>query len=494
MRLPHSPPLVRYLPVVLVLAILLSLTTSFSTQAQLGGSIGYGSNNLGNVPAAGQTLRYSFQGNQGDFVQITLRSWTGTFDPYLDLSDPDGQPLVASGTHPLSDDPRSAFASLFLPQSGVYSLQVSGENNTTGEFILQLQGRAAFSALPLLIGQPVRVSVSAVPQYVSFETPSCVTVLTISNLSDGLPFTYPFHVKLYNPQGTEIGQLYGGDALEDRIVLPANSGRYAITAYSADPDTAGNIELLLTCSEQSPPCLGELHTGELAVSQCPPCVTETDDRVCTAFALTVALEDRTGVFTWTEVEGADWYIFSIIDSAGDLLMDSPRILEGETSNTYTFNPGDLARSPFTAIVTAGAEGAGDSPSCIAEVEVTFEGTATEDCSGLSVGADIVPGARMAVVHWTAAPGAAAYLIHVYAYAEDGGLIGIRVLTAPGDATTYHLADIFPPDYNRFSVRVAAYSEAEGGGAFGDMPQGYLCDGSTDIEFDPLGPVHWGPAA
>lgn len=494
MRLTHSLPRVRSVTFVLMLAILLSLSIVSSTQAQLGGSIGYGSNNLGNILTAGQTLRYSFQGNLGDFVQITLRSWTGSFDPYLDLYAPDGRALVASGTHPLSDDPLSAFTSIFLPQSGVYSLQVSGENNTTGEFILQLQGRAAFNALPLLLDQPVRVSVSAAPEYFSFETQSCVTVLTLSNLSDGLPFTYPYHVTLYNPQGTEIAQFYGGDAIEDRIVVPANSGRYAITAYSADPDTLGGIELLTTCSEQSPPCLGELQSGELAVSQCPPCPTETDDLVCAAFDIAVSLEGSTAVFTWTAVEDADWYIFSVIDSAGDLLMDSPRILEGETSNTYTFNPGDLARGPFTAIVTAGAEGAGDSPSCIAEVEVSPEGIATDTCSGLLVGADIVPGARTAAVHWTAAPGAAAYLIHVYAYADDGGLIGIRVLTAPGDAATYHLEDVFPFDYSRYSVRVAAYSEAEGGGAFEDMPQGYLCDGRTDIEFDPLGPVHWGPAA
>jgi len=65
---------------------------------------------------------------------------------------------------------------------------------------------------------------------------------------------------------------------------------------------------------------------------------------------------------------------------------------------------------------------------------------------------------------------------------------------PGDATTYHLEGVFPADYSRFRIKVDAYSEATGGGAFGDMPQGFLCSGGTDIEFPKTGPVEWGPGA
>jgi hypothetical protein len=88
------------------------------------------------------------------------------------------------------------------------------------------------------------------------------------------------------------------------------------------------------------------------------------------------------------------------------------------------------------------------------------------------------------VEWSAVPDAAYYNIHVYAYAEDGHLVGISVLTAPGEETTYHVGGIFHADYERFQIRVAAYGE-------GDR---YLCGGSSDVEFESLGPVHWGPAA
>jgi hypothetical protein len=214
--------------------------------------------------------------------------------------------------------------------------------------------------------------------------------------------------------------------------------------------------------------------------------------MCNAFEVTATLDGGTASFTWPPVEGADYYIFSIIDASGALVLGSPTMIEGATSHSYVFNPADLPRGPFTAIVSAGS--ASEGYLCLDDAPVSFDGQTTEECSGISVGADVVPGARVAVAHWSAAPGAAAYTIHVYAYGDDGGLIGIRVLTAPGDATTYHLDGVFPADYTRFRIDVRAYGEASGGGAFGDLPQEYLCGGGADVEFGPIGPVEWGPAS
>jgi hypothetical protein len=246
------------------------------------------------------------------------------------------------------------------------------------------------------------------------------------------------------------------------------------------------IQLLVTCTDQAPGCIPGSQAGGVS-GGCPSCF---DVGPCSDFDITYTLDGNTATFTWPSMDGADWYIFSLMDAASTLLMDSPRIREGETNNTYTFDPADLDRGPFTAVVQAGSESEGSL--CLGTVLVSLDGSG--ECTGISVGADVVPGAaRAAVIHWDSASGTAAYLLHIYAYADDGGLIGIRVLTVPGDATTYHLSDVFPSDYERFRVEVDAYSEASGGGAFGDMPQGYLCGGGADIEFEPTGPVHWGEA-
>lgn len=484
----------------LVLLAILITPPSAYTQAQIGGSIGYGSSVFGTLSTAGQSLTYSFNGTTGDLVQATVRNWTGPLDPQLGLVAPDGQTVAASNTNPFSDDRLEAALSLYLPQTGIYSLQIGGEQGTTGDFVLKLQGRSAVAAIPLVYGQAVDVNIptNPQPQYFSFDAQTCPTVFTVTNLSAGQPFTFPYAVKVHNAQGTQIAQLVGGDAVEDRLIVAPTSGHYEVRVSSDDPLAQGTIRLLIACLEQAPGCIpgGVPGTGDQAAGTaggCPSCFSdEFDGELCATFEVTAALADSTATFTWPPVEGAEYYIFSINDSSGALLLDSPVALEGVTSHTYTFNPDDLGRGPFTAGVRAGNGEEGYL--CLDDVPVSFDGETTDQCSGIAVGADIVPGARAAVLHWSAAPGATAYLIHVYAYDDDGSLIGIRVLTVPGDATTYHLEGVFPSDYTRFHFDVAAYSEADGGGAFGDMPRGYLCGGGTDVEFEQTGPVHWGPAA
>lgn len=490
---------IRAILVTLLIAGVLVTASGSRSQAQGGGTLVYGSKVFGSVLGDMPTVIYSFSGSAGDLVQVRIRNWVGTLDPRIDLVAPDGQTLTSSPDDPFAEDHLEAALALFLPQPGVYLLLVSGENGTTGQFLLKLQGRAAVPAAPLVTGQAVDVNISPnpAPQYYTFEAQTCPTVLTVANLGDGEPFTFPFIVRLRSAQGREIAQLVGGDALEDRVMVAPSSGRYEVEVGSNDPLTQGAVRLLITCADQAPGCIpGSLGIAGAAggVGDCPSCFSdEFGGELCAAFEVTASLDGGTASFTWPPVEGAEYYIFSIIDAASTLLMDSPIMLEGGTSHSYIFNPADLPRGPFTAIVSAGSEGEGYL--CMDDAAVSFDGTTTEQCSGLSVGADVVPGAaRVAVAHWSAAPGAGAYLIHVYAYADDGGLIGIRVLNAPGDATTYHLEGVFASDYNRFSIRVAAYREATGGGAFGDMPQGYLCDGGIDVEFEPTGPVQWGPAS
>lgn len=468
--------------------------------AQGGGSISYGSKVLGRISADLPEVAYSFNGTAGDLIQVRVKNWVGTLDPQVTLLAPDGQNAGSSTRSPFAVASQDATLALFLPQTGVYMLLVSAESGTNGQFLLTLQGRGAVVATPLVYGQgrDVPVPLNPQPQYFVFETEDCPTVFTVANLSEGQPFTFPFMVKVRNAQGNLIALLYGGDAVEDRLVLPARSGRYEVEVLSEDPQQQGTIHLLVSCADQAPGCIGGVSGAAGAAgtaAECPSCFSEDfGGGPCADFEVTATHEeDSTFSFTWPAVEGADWYIFSIVDAWGVMLADSAILLEGETSHLYTVQPADLARGPFTAYVRAGSGTEIGELICADDVQFSFEGPPPE-CT-IAVHVDIVPGEeRRAVASWTAAPVAAAYLIHVYAYGDDGGLIGIRVLIVPGDATTYHLDGVFPADYSRFRIQVDAYSEATGGGAFGDMPQGFMCSGSTDVEFPKPGPVEWGPGA
>jgi hypothetical protein len=477
---------------VIVLVIVLSgVVPSPVTYAQGGGTLGYGSKVFGKVLADTPVVTYSFTGSAGDLVQANVRNWVGTLDPQLDLIAPDGQSLASSANNPLSRDAYEAQLALFLPQTGIYLLMVSGQNGTTGDYLLKLYGRGTVAATPLAFGQSVDVNVPAnpPPQYFTFEAQDCPTVLTVADLSEGQPFTFPFVVKVRNPQGQEIAYLRGGDALEDRVFVAPHSGRYEVEVTSDDPQAQGTIRLLVTCQDQAPGCIpGSMGASGAGAGRCPSCFgDEFGGEMCDAFAVTVShVGDGTYAFTWTPVEGAGYYIFSIIDGAGTLLPDSAVRLDDSaaTSHTYSFaSPEALSHGPFTVVVYAGTEGEGYL--CITEAVFGPEGAEDGTCENFSVAVHIVPGAdRLAVVEWGAVPGADHYLIHVYAYGSDGHLVAIQVLTVPGTATTYHLGGIFSADYERFQINVGAYGA-------GDH---YECGGSADVEFAPSDPVHWGPAA
>lgn len=485
---------------ILLPLVLVAGTARLSPQAasaQGGGTIGYGSKLFGRLTADTPELAYSFSGTAGDLVEIRARNWVGTVRPAATLLAPDGQTLAASNPDPFAPDPQDATLALVLPQTGVYLLLVSAEAGTSGEFLLTLQGRGPMPSTPLFYGQGVEVAVSLNPQplYLAFDAQDCPTILTVTNLSEGRPFTFPYAVKVRNEQGRVIALLLGGDALEDRLVVAPLSGRYEVEVLSEDPAQAGTVHLLVSCADQAPGCLGTDGGAPPATGEaCPTCF---DEETCAGFEVSVSHGgDTTYTFTWPPVEGAAQYVFRVLDASGALLEDSAIALEGVTRHTYTLPLDALGRGPFTAVVSAGPAPDGGYL-CLDETPFTADDVPTP-CN-LTVAAHVVPGApRVAVVEWTPIPDAAAYLIHVYAYSDDGGLIGIRVLTVPGDTATYHLSDIFPAAYARFQLKVGAYSEATGGGAFADMPRGFLCSGTTDVTFEPVdpldrGPVEWGPA-
>jgi hypothetical protein len=482
--------------VLIVLVIVLGGVAPLSspvTYAQGGGTLGYGSKVFGRVLADTPVVTYSFTGSAGDLVQANVRNWVGTLDPHVDLVAPDGQTLVSSANNPLAEDVLEAQLASILPQSGIYLLMVSGQNGTSGEFLLKLYGRGPVAATPLTFGQGVDVNVpmNPQPQYFSFEAQDCPTVLTVTDLSDGQPFTFPFVVKVRNAQGQEIAYLRGGDALEDRVIVAPHSGRYEVEVISDDPQAQGTVNLLATCSDQAPGCIpGSMGAGAGGAGEgrCPSCFgDEFGGEMCDAFGVMASrLGDGTYAFTWTPVEGADYYIFTIVDGFGTLVPDSAVMLEGgdTTSHIYSFaGPAELARGPFRVIVDAGAADTGYL--CTAEATFGPEGAEAGECEGFSVAVHVVSDAdRMVVVEWGAVPGADHYLIHIYAYGDDGGLVAIQVLTVPGEATTYHVGGVFHADYERFQISVGAYGP-------GDH---FLCSGSADVEFSPMGPVRWGPAA
>jgi hypothetical protein len=290
-----------------------------TTQAQTGGTLGYGSKVYGTISAEAPLVTYSFSGNSGDFVAVTADTWTGALDPQIDLVAPNGLVLDQSTQNTPVGDPVSAYLSVFLPETGVYLLRLSGETGTTGDFLLTLLGRSAATATPLAYGQAVDVTIpqDAPPQFFSFETEDCPTTLVVTNPGPGQPFTFPFVVKVRDQRGHTVAALRGGEQTEDWVTVQPRSGRYEVEVLAADPSLAGSIRLLVTCSGDNPGCpAGQAALGGLT-GECTPCPGPGDlvpGGGCPDLNLTVqqGLHMHTATtVSWDPMPGAEGYTIRV---------------------------------------------------------------------------------------------------------------------------------------------------------------------------------------
>jgi hypothetical protein len=294
------------------------------TEAQVGGQISYGTSIFGTVSTAAPSVPYSFAGAAGDLVQIEVKELTGGLDPSVDLIGPDQQVLASGQRNRLALRSQDAYIAAVLPQAGVYNLLVSGVGGTAGDFVLRLHGRSLMASTPLVYGQTIQVTIpqNALSQYFRFYAEDCPTTLTVTNLSGGEPFAFPFVVKVRNQQGREIALLKGGDVQEDRVTVAPLSGLYEVEVLADDPLLTGAIALLVTCAENAPGCQGDGATAGAVCPSCPDCGADTgapsgNVPVCPDMNLTTVPGAPGVTFTWHTVPDADFYRLHIYGQHGD---------------------------------------------------------------------------------------------------------------------------------------------------------------------------------
>ncbi len=299
------------------------------SQAQGGIIIDYESSVLGSAAPNIPPAVYNFTGTAGDLIDVDVKGLDNSLEPAVELLGPDGQTLVGSQHHRLETDSYSAHIAQFLPQTGVYSLKVGGANGTAGEFVLRLRGRGPVTSTTLVYGQPVPVNIpmNAAPQYYTFEAQNCPTTLTVTNQSDGFPYTFPFVVKVRNQQGRDIALLRGGDAQEDRVTVAPLSGWYEVEVLSDDPAVQGTISLLVSCAEGAPGCAPESGAGgESLTTECPACPAcfpdwvpgePGDEPVCPAMNLVMETEVGAVILRWDAVPGAEHYWVHVYEERAD---------------------------------------------------------------------------------------------------------------------------------------------------------------------------------
>ena len=493
---------VRWLKIVMVLIVGVMLVGPVlnTSQAQIGGTLGYGSSVFGTISATVPSLTYSFTGNAGDLVTVEVMGLTGGLDPAASLIAPDGLMLPTPTDDRYVNGTSDVRFSLFLPQAGSYSLLVSGANGTVGDFLLRLQGRPPVDSTLLIPGMPVAVDIvpGAAPQYFAFDALDCPTTLTITNLSPGQPYTFPFVARVRNESGATIALLRGGETLEDRVTVTPLSGRYEIDVLSDDPLLGGMLTLLVSCGVDAPGCGGDgSATGAagdamtdassggdasgglpMVCPVCPTCpepgdVPEGDP--CEDTDFTAALIDpvlRTGTASWAAVEGADTYtiLVYILYPDGEFLHGS--IAFSEASGwifDFGYLPDEFIGLHFVLEVRQGGE-----IICLDEAFVWFDDPAQQEaCENWWFEIHNNTGTSIDLV-WPVYPGAEGYAVTVrdgatgdvvWGALVDGALTGITVYLDPG----------------AYWVAVSPWNVTEGS----------YCGMETAVNLEGDGPVSWG---
>lgn len=347
--------------------VIVGITPHHTTLAQSGGTLGYGSKVYGNVGPNAPLVTYAFPGSPGDWVSITADTWTGTLDIQLELVAPNGVVLGSSRQNTLGGDPMSAYLSVFLPDAGLYLLRLSGENGTTGDYLLTLFGRAVPVSTPLVYGQPVDVTIpqNAPSQYFTFDAEACPTTLIVDDLSEGQPFGFPYVVKVRDQRGQTVALLRGGEQREDWVTVEAESGRYEVEVMAADPALAGAIRLLVTCSGGAPGCTA----GQAAITgppaTCVPC-PRPDQPVPGGGCPDLHLAAQQSPFaanvvtvTWDAMPGAEGYtvfVRGLITGGGEVYLTHADWVPGDPLQfTWILPTEGYIGFTFTLEVLAGGE-------------------------------------------------------------------------------------------------------------------------------------------
>jgi hypothetical protein len=453
------------------------------TEAQGGTQIVYGSTSLGTVAPGAPPIAYTFDGMAGDLIQVDIQSMSNGLIPSADLLGPD-QLLLATGQHnrlALRGD--DAHLAAFLPQTGTYTIAVSGKNGSAGDFVLRLHGRGAMPSTPLQYGVAVNVNIieNAQPQYFVFDAEDCPTTLIVTNLSTGEPYTFRYVVKVRNELGTEVALLRGGEAQEDRATVPALSGRYEIEVFADDPSLTGQISLLITCAEAAPGCeAGGEDTVPARDPSCPPCpscpetFTGDDTPTCPDMNFTATVVDpavRATTLTWNPVPGADHYLIHIYGLRDD---DEHYLGAAGVPGTATDFVFDHLFPDFFGYRFVIEAIQGETPICIEETTVTFPDLVPV-CPDLNLQGQITNNEeRWAEWTWNPFPDGDGYFMQLEAMMPDGSVVLIGSATFGADQTawdTNHPLDLAETDTFRLRMQVI-------------MGETLVCPAEATITFQP----------
>jgi len=255
---------------IILISFFLFALTAFAQNAT---PLQLGQNAIGELTANAPTASFAFTASGGESVAVQVLALSPGFIPRFHVLNPSGVEILAS---PNPNALSSLTAAASLPDAGTYTVEVSGENGTLGQFVLSLQAGAPLpEAIELAAGQPISATVSSetpVALY-HFDTTAEITSLTITSQ---LPDTGVL-VSLFDETAGKTILASDASIRAARYELAAEDRSYRLEIHASDVPAAPYTL-----------CLGGCPGGFLASQQ--PAPNQTPEVV----ALTCTVASATG--------------------------------------------------------------------------------------------------------------------------------------------------------------------------------------------------------
>src|SRR6516164_550727 len=212
---------------------------------------------IGNGVAASDGDWYSFSVNAGDNLVLDTTTpsdgpgeFLNTLNPHIELYDPSAN-LVASGT--ALADGRNESLSYTALVSGTYLGRVTGESNTIGEYVLQVQGATASS--PASIQGVVGPVTAAAADVYSFHLNAGQSA-TLAFKSDCVQGALQLQDGAGNVLATGVSGAQNVDVHIENFVAAASGTYYAVITGVPETETTS----LLVTGYPNPTSVGASHS------------------------------------------------------------------------------------------------------------------------------------------------------------------------------------------------------------------------------------------
>ncbi len=201
------------------------------------------------VSVMGQTntqQTYTFQGTSGDLVSLYVTSLTAGMQPSLGVIGPNQQQYIAA-VDPQNRGSLVAVLSLYVEQTGSYTVSVGSQFGSVGDFVLLAEKHPEQYAGTLVAGTPMTLNFNpgeATPKVVDFMlVPEGVNTLTITTDE-----TFAFSATVRNKFGMQIARLDQNISTIQLNLSPNWSSPYRVSVAPVALKSVGSVAVSLTQS------------------------------------------------------------------------------------------------------------------------------------------------------------------------------------------------------------------------------------------------------